>query len=134
MNKLEHLKSLGFEKVREYKNSKIIWELLPDSDSYNSCLYAIVVKNDVKYIGYTSQNINQRLNNKHTKIEKLLESDKENIDIYCSTFCEPSFGQYYLDIAAGLEYCLIEIFKPELNIDGNKLKTSKEKRGREEEN
>lgn len=130
MNQIEHLKNLGFIQVGTWniknKEFKISTDLKYNKDYY-SCLYAITIAKKIKYIGYTSKQIEDRIK-KHDKIKENKNKFSENSHIYMGFYQDISFGQYYLDLAQGMEYCLIEIFKPEWNIDG---KPSKEKKGLE---
>jgi len=126
MDKLEQLKAIGFKKIGSYPDDFNLKEKkLPSfKKDYYSCLYAFVLKRKIKYIGYTSTEITQRLNNH----EKLKEHSESIIDIYMSIFDEKAFDKFYIDTSQGLEYSLIEHFEPEWNKEG---KPSKEKRGLE---
>jgi len=123
---LEKLKSIGFKHIGTYPtNFGFDGEDIPKyKKDYLSCLYALVVKEEIKYIGYTSQPIKKRLGN-HIKIQ---EHNDCVIDCYIGIFDEkPFMVDFYIDTAQGLEWSLIEYFDPEWNDD----KPSEHKRGLE---
>lgn len=135
MNQIEHLKNLGFIQVGTWNSKNIEFEIstnLKYKDDYYSCLYAITINEKIKYIGYTSKSIEERTKtSNHQKIQDHCNEFNEKSHIYMGFYQDISFGQYYLDLAQGMEYCLIDVFKSEWNIDGNtnKYSPSKDKKG-----
>ncbi|MDO9578739.1 MAG: hypothetical protein Q7J16_12720 [Candidatus Cloacimonadales bacterium] len=128
MKALEHLTNLGFINVGKWEdNSFIVKSNMAHNKDYYSCVYAISINEEIKYIGYTSQSIEDRIKN-HETIKSHMKYFNNNSHVFMEFYQDISWGQYYLDLAQGMEYCMIDVFKPKWNIDG---KPSKEKKGLE---
>ena len=117
---------IGFYKVGEWRlnDGKLALDLSLEVTSAN-CLYAFACGQQVFYIGKTTQTVQKRLNGylrpgltqstnirNHHNIVKLLQYI-DSLDIYCledNGFLK--YGQFQINLAAGLEDALIKAINP----------------------
>ncbi len=136
---MNRLLDIGFEKIGywELKNKKIKYTLNSHAQTPN-ILYAFVHKDIIKYIGETIQLLQKRMygyqnpgpsqttnikNNAH--ILRLLKAGEE-VDIYAlpdnGLF---HYGNFHLNLAAGLEVSLINTILPSWNSTNKNKSTNK---------
>lgn len=136
---MKRLKNIGFVKAGNWliKNDELEYDLV----SYNSeknILYCFVCNDNIKYIGKTVKTVSQRMygykkpsKSQRTnfrvnkEIEKFLKNGKD-IDIYILTDNGLlNFGDFRINIAAGLEDTLIAEYEPDWNYNGKKKMNQK---------
>ncbi len=146
---MEKLIELGFRQsaVAEFVNGDLVIKILQNEHSTN-LLYAFVLINGdeienwhVRYIGHTRKTFKNRMygyqqgngvavnNRVHNEIKKHCIDGKKMVIYSLSEIYNLNLHNLYIDVAAGLEYALIEYYQnynssknhpPLLNIAGNK--------------
>lgn len=139
-NKVERLYEIGFQILAVWVRTGgvLTYKLTPDDENSKArmkagaALYAFVCGDDVLYIGKTTNTLTQRFagyknpsanqatNIKcHRNIVECLNQGKDVEILTLSGVCQLRWGEFELNIAAGLEDSLIEELKPTWN-GGNK--------------
>lgn len=129
---LDTLTSIGFKKVGVWsiKNSQLLPNLTAEQNSKN-ILYCFVINNEPMYVGKTTQMLKSRMygyqnpgktqftnirNNQNIK-EALANSAQ--VDIYVlPDHGLLHFGEFHLNLAAGLEDSITSALQPKWNIQG----------------
>jgi hypothetical protein len=126
---MNRLLDIGFEQAGHWalKDAKLIFELFRHSTQRN-ILYAFICNGQVKYVGKTTQLLRTRMSGyknpgntqatnaaNHRRIKSLLISG-ESVEILAL----PDngllhYGQFHLNLAAGLEDNIIKVLDPEWN-------------------
>jgi len=129
---LTKLTDIGFKKIGSWSNQdeKLVPNLSSEQDSRN-VLYSFVLNNEPVYIGKTTQKFKKRMygyqnpgktqftNIRNNKNIKDALSNNHTVDIYVL----PDngllhFGEFHLNLAAGLEDNITKTLKPIWNISG----------------
>jgi hypothetical protein len=127
---------LNYEKIKKHwfiENNELLQYDLISFNSEKNILYCFECNDTVKYIGKTVKTVSQRMygykkpsESQRTnlrvnkEIKKFLKNEKE-IDIYILIDNGLlNFGDFRINIAAGLEDTLIAEYKPEWNYNGKK--------------
>jgi hypothetical protein len=140
-NTIENLTEINFEHIGDWAlNNNCLDYIITKKNTFiiNNCLYAMVVINEnkttIKYIGKTTQSLERRFygykrgngastNNRIHKniVKELLKNNK--VEIWALADDTPlKWGEYNINLAAGLEDSFIEKIKPEWN--GGQTETS----------
>ncbi|HOY29467.1 MAG TPA: GIY-YIG nuclease family protein [Flavobacteriales bacterium] len=134
---LARIRSIGLVHAGIWKlNDPIIeFSLMHGFPDRDDVLYAFVIEESVKYVGITSKRLSERMGQyakpyatQSTNIrlkEFIRDSLKSGIEV--SVYALPSslpihVGEFPLNIAAGIEYSLIERLDPDWNTDGRSKK------------
>jgi hypothetical protein len=129
MTNLNKLQTIGFQKVGNWtlKDNTLDYSIDISNKNINF-LYAFVVNDEIKYIGKSTQTIYKRFqgykkpgssqktnikNNANLK-EVLMQSQAVDIYIFIDTGLL-RYGEFHINLAAGLEDDLIKQIKPEWN-------------------
>lgn len=126
---MQQLQAIGFQRVGHWvmDNNRLIFKIHEISNSSN-LLYAFVSSETVFYIGKTTQSLHKRMNGyqspgktqstnirNHANIRQLLNYT-DRIDIYALPDTGLlQFGQFQINLAAGLEDSLITALNPQWN-------------------
>ena len=130
--KLKMLTNIGFKKIGSWslENEKLIPNLTAEQDSQN-VLYSFVLDEEPVYVGKTTQKFKKRMygyqnpgrtqftNIRNNQNIKDALANESSIDIYVL----PDngllhFGEFHLNLAAGLEDNITKTIKPLWNISG----------------
>jgi hypothetical protein len=132
MSELDHIIDLGFIQIGEWflSSSKLNFQLFNNRNETN-VLYAFTSKEDVLYVGKTTQTIYRRMMGykspgptqrtnirNHANIQDLLEKT-ERVNIYALIEEDEYFFKgFRLNLAAGLEDSVINALRPAWNYLG----------------
>lgn len=129
MTDLNKLQTIGFQKVGKWFLNKNTLDYSIDISNKNiNFLYAFVVRDEIKYIGKSTQTIykrfqgykkpgsSQKTNIKNNlNVKEVLAQDQE-VDIYIFLDTElMRYGEFHINLAAGLEDDLIKQINPPWN-------------------
>ena len=128
---MNRLVDIGFVSVGSWtlNDEEIEFDLLESHKMTTDVLYSFISNDEIKYIGKTKMKLSQRMYHYkkpgptqstnirvNSKIKELLERD-QYVKIYIRTFDGLlRFGNYKINLAAGLEDSLIDEIDPEWNL------------------
>ena len=130
--KLKMLTNIGFKKIGSWslENEKLIPNLTAEQDSQN-VLYSFVLDEEPVYVGKTTQKFKKRMygyqnpgrtqftNIRNNQNIKDALANESSIDIYVlPDYGLLHFGEFHLNLAAGLEDNITKTIKPLWNISG----------------
>lgn len=126
-------RNAGYWELDEHKPTTLQF-YLRTHEPYPHTLYAFVVQDEVKYVGKTTRTLRGRLTNYANGLRKgakprtdttnvriaglILDAlaQDQTVDIYALPDTElHQFGDFHLNMAAGLEDSIIQVVKPEWN-------------------
>ncbi len=129
---LDKLKAIGFVEVGQWRllEGGLDYELYPQYSKARNVLYAFVADDQVKYIGKTTQELHARIENYKYATRSINLKNQANIigclnvDKLVKIFALPDngllhYGDFHVNLAAGLEDSLIYKLSPQWN-GGNK--------------
>jgi len=129
---IEQLINIGFKKVGEWSfiQDKLLPNLFAEGDVVN-VLYCFVVNNEPLYVGKTTQMLKKRMygyqnpgksqftNIRNNEYIKSTINSGLTVDIYVlPDHGLLHFGDFHLNLAAGLEDSITNSIKPKWNIQG----------------
>lgn len=131
---LKKLTDIGFKKVGKWylADTCLQLELVSEADSSN-VLYSFVVGDEPKYVGKTTQRLKKRmygyLNPGPTQTTNIRNNAnltaclEEGVDVAIYVLPDHGllhFGDFHLNLAAGLEDSIVSSLKPVWNMTGKK--------------